>query len=57
MTGINFQVQLMLHHMAGNWLRPWSLMEKFHDHLWCIKYESKQACKMQEEAMIIDNNN
>jgi len=47
----------MLHHAAGEWLRPQSLMVKFHDHLWCIKYESKQACKRREEAMIIDNCN
>jgi len=40
--------------------RGWYMAEvteltvKFYDHLWCIKYESKQACKQWEEV-IIDN--
>jgi len=41
----------MLHHAAGKWVRPQSLTVKFHDHLLCTKYESKQACKRREEAM------
>jgi len=53
MTFVKYQVQLMSHQVAC--LRPQSLTVKFYDHLWCIKYESKQACKSREEAMIIDN--
>jgi len=32
-TAVKFQVQLMLHHAAGEWLRPQSLTVKFYDHL------------------------
>ena len=49
---IKFQVQLISHHVAGEWLKQQSLTVKSHDHLWCIKYESKQACKSREEVMI-----